>query len=97
MFAMIIEEVFEIKGRGIVLSGHFDSERYSVCENTCLYDMFGNEYVVSGIAVIGCSVEQYSAPKNYRIDLIFDIVNIALHILLKNFEQQCDGINIHAA
>ena len=45
MFAMIIEEVFEIKGRGIVISGHFDAERYSICENTCLYDMFGNEYV----------------------------------------------------
>ena len=27
----------------------------------------------------------------------FDIVNIALHISLKNFEQQCNGINIHAA
>ena len=26
-----------------------------------------------------------------------DIVNIALHISLKNFEQQCNGINIHAA
>ena len=26
-----------------------------------------------------------------------DIVNIALHILLKNFEQQFDGINIHEA
>ena len=26
-----------------------------------------------------------------------DIVNIPLHILLKNFEQQCNGINIHAA
>ena len=26
-----------------------------------------------------------------------DIVNIALHISLKNFEQQCDGINIHFA
>ena len=26
-----------------------------------------------------------------------DIVNIALHILLKNFEQQCNGINIHEA
>ena len=26
-----------------------------------------------------------------------DIVNIALHILLKNFEQQCNGINIHSA
>ena len=27
----------------------------------------------------------------------FCIVNIALHISLKNFEQQCNGINIHAA
>ena len=26
-----------------------------------------------------------------------DIVNIALHISLKNFEQQCNGINIHSA
>ena len=26
-----------------------------------------------------------------------DIVNIALHISLKNFEQQCNGINIHFA
>ena len=26
-----------------------------------------------------------------------DIVNIALHISLKNFEQQCNGINIHVA
>ena len=26
-----------------------------------------------------------------------DIVNIALHISLKNFEQQCNGINIHEA
>ena len=30
--------------------------------------------------------------KGYR-----DIVNIALHISLKNFEQQCNGINIHVA
>ena len=28
---------------------------------------------------------------------LYDIVNIALHISLKNFEQQCDGINIHFA
>ena len=28
---------------------------------------------------------------------MFDIVNIALHISLKNFEQQCNGINIHVA
>ena len=28
---------------------------------------------------------------------IIDIVNIALHISLKNFEQQCNGINIHFA
>ena len=27
----------------------------------------------------------------------YDIVNIALHISLKNFEQQCNGINIHVA
>ena len=27
----------------------------------------------------------------------YDIVNIALHISLKNFEQQCNGINIHSA
>ena len=27
----------------------------------------------------------------------YDIVNIALHISLKNFEQQCNGINIHFA
>ncbi len=26
-----------------------------------------------------------------------DIVIIALHISLKNFEQQCNGINIHEA
>ena len=26
-----------------------------------------------------------------------DIVNIALHISLKNFEQQCNGINIHVS
>ena len=26
-----------------------------------------------------------------------DIVNIPLHILLKNFEQQCNGINICGA
>ena len=71
MFAMVIEEVFEIKGRGVVLSGRFDSERYSICENTCLYDMYGNEYVVSGIAMIRLSAEAYSDPKNYRIDLLF--------------------------
>ena len=36
----------------------------------------------------------------YHISIIshqFDIVNIALHISLKNFEQQCNGINIHFA
>ena len=30
-------------------------------------------------------------------DIVNDIVNIALHISLKNFEQQCNGINIHVA
>ena len=29
------------------------------------------------------------------VNLDDDIVNIVLHITLKNFEQQCDGINIH--
>ena len=28
---------------------------------------------------------------------LYDIVNITLHISLKNFEQQCNGINSHFA
>lgn len=33
----------------------------------------------------------------FRIKVNSDIVNIALHISLKNFEQQCNEINIHSA
>lgn len=70
MFAMLIEDVFEIEGRGIVLSGHYDSERYRLCVNSCLYDMMGNEYVVSGFAMVRRIASAYADPKNHPLDVL---------------------------
>ena len=64
MLAMLIEDVFEIEGRGIVLSGHYDSERFRLCVNSCLYDMMGNKYVVSGFAMIRRITSAYDDKKN---------------------------------
>ena len=70
MFAMIVEDAFEIKGRGTVLSGHYDSERYEISVNTRLYDMSGEEYVVLGIAMFRRAPDAYADSRNYPADLI---------------------------
>ncbi len=45
-------------------------------------------------AVTNCrSIFVYRKPRQLWERLSDDIVNIALHISLKNFEQQCNGIN----
>ena len=49
-------------------------------------------------AVTNCrSIFVYRKPRQLWERLSDDIVNIALHISLKNFEQQYNGINIHEA
>ena len=70
MFAMVVEDALEIEGRGIVLSGHYNSEKYSVCANTCLYDMMGDEYVVSGIAMMRRIDFTSMDRKHYPIDIL---------------------------
>ena len=48
-------------------------------------------------AVTNCrSIFVYRKPRQLWERLSDDIVNIALHISLKNFEQQCNGINAHS-
>ena len=48
-------------------------------------------------AVTNCrSIFVYRKPRQLLERLRDDIVNIALHISLKNFEQQCNGINAHS-
>ena len=42
------------------------------------------------------SIFVYRKPRQLWERLSDDIVNIALHISLKNFEQQCNGINAHS-
>ena len=48
------------------------------------------ENVLINIIILEQALAQLTADER-------DIVNIALHISLKNFEQQCNGINIHVA
>ena len=48
-------------------------------------------------ALVDCTYTQYQTDEPIADGLNSDIVNIALHISLKNFEQQCNGINIHFA
>ena len=49
MFAFTVEDALEIKDRGIVIAGHYNSTRYDIFTNSVLYDMAGNEYHVNGI------------------------------------------------
>ena len=58
---------------------------------------FGAEDWMAKAKVIQPDKEyNFTLPDNTS-ETVDDIVNIALHISLKNFEQQCNGINIHSA
>lgn len=43
MFAMLVDDVFEIKDRGVIVCGYMDSSRYNVKLYDCLYDFYGKE------------------------------------------------------
>ena len=58
---------------------------------------FGAEDWMAKAKVIQPDKEyNFTLPDNTS-ETVDDNVNIALHISLKNFEQQCNGINIHKA
>lgn len=56
MFAMLVDDVFEIKDRGVIVCGYMDSSRYNVKLYDCLYDFYGNQFWVKGIEMPRCNL-----------------------------------------
>ena len=62
-------------------------------ERNALTDVLNNHHIARKIVGV---FHDHKTVEEYKRYADIDIVNIALHISLKNFEQQCNGINIHA-
>ena len=85
MFAFTVEDALEIKDRGIVIAGHYNSTRYDIFTNSVLYDMAGNEYHVNGIEMfrwinppndyehypLGLAIESCGRSKEWFIGKVF--------------------------
>lgn len=49
MFAMLVDDVFELTNRGIVVSGYINEHKHALKLYDCLYDFYGNQFWVKGI------------------------------------------------
>ena len=63
-------------------------------ERNALTDVLNNHHIARKIVGV---FHDHKTVEEYKRYADIDIVNIALHISLKNFEQQYNGINIHEA
>lgn len=49
MFAMLVDDAYEIPGKGISVSGKVNLKKYIIKEYDCLYDFYGNQFWVKEI------------------------------------------------
>lgn len=73
MYAMIVEDVFPIVGRGIVITGKYNSLKHNIKANDYLYDCFGNHFLVKGIEMIRRNSTTSDSPDKMTIGLMIDI------------------------
>lgn len=63
MFAMLVDDVFELTGRGIVVSGYINELKHHIKVYDCLYDFYGNQFWVKGIEMFRRTSEYF---ENYN-------------------------------
>ncbi len=73
MFAMLVDDVFELTGRGIVVSGYINEHKHTLKVYDCLYDFYGNQFWVKGI-------EMFRRASSFLENYDSEHVNIAFLI-----------------